>query len=678
MNETNQPAGRTGGFTTFLPRVVIPSLAVILGVTVVCGLLPETAAAAMSAIQNFIFEKFSWFYIISVSVFTFFLLLVACSRFGRIKLGDDDSEPEYSFFSWIAMLFAAGMGIGLMYFGVAEPLSHFNDPILLQFPVQQRIKYAQMYSIFHWGIHAWAIYAVVGLSLAYFAYRYKLPLALRSAVYPLLKDRINGKIGDLIDIFALCSTFFGLATTLGFGVVQLNAGLENLGIVAESNFTWQSVIVIVFIGAAVLSAISGIGKGVKILSQTNIVIAVLLMLFVLFLGPTVYLLSSFSEGLGFYLGRFLPLTFNTYAYEIDHQSWFTSWTIIFWAWWISWSPFVGLFIAKISKGRTIREFILAVLLLPSIFNALWMTIFGNGAIWADLHSANGALSALAGAPETLLFRFFEEMPLPTVTSLFALAIICVFFITSADSGIYVMNSIATGNHPRAPQWQKVFWGALLAVLSLALLKLGGLAALQTMTLVAALPFTVVMFLFCYSMGKAFVLDEKYHSLKLAGAPFNLSAADWRTRLRRILTVGKKEDVHDYLCNIVRPAFEEIAAELERNGVTASISESDTPFPHVLLTIPHGNLRDFQYGVKITRRKIGDALAAEENLPGIDSEKAYIPETFFPGTRTGYGIRHFSTAELIHDVIRQYERELHLYADPSCQLIVSSPETDPKR
>lgn len=369
------------------------------------------------------------------------------------------------------------------------------------------------------------------------------------------------------------------------------------------------------------------------------------------------------------------MTFNTYAYEADHQAWFTSWTIIFWAWWISWSPFVGLFIAKISKGRTVREFILAVLLLPSIFNALWMTIFGNGAIWADLHEAGGALSAMVGTPETLLFRFFEEMPFPAVTSFFALAIICVFFITSADSGIYVMNSIASGNHVRAPHWQKVFWGLLLALLSLALLKLGGLPALQTMTLITALPFTAVMFLFCYSLTKAFVLDAKYHSLKLSSGQLNLGAYDWRKRLERILTAGKKDEVHDYLHKVVRPAFEELAAELERNGVHAEISESDMPFPHVLLTIPHGAVRDFQYGVKISRREIGDAITAEENLPGIDTGRAYVPETFFPDTRKGYDIRHFSSKELIHDVLRQYERALHIFSDPSYELIITQPEPE---
>ncbi|RZK30949.1 MAG: BCCT family transporter, partial [Hymenobacter sp.] len=395
--------------------------------------------------QQWIFTNLNWVYVWPVTLFVIFLLGLVFSKYGSIVLGDDNSVPEYSFFSWISMLFAAGMGIGLMYFSVAEPVSHFSDEAFSELTVVQRTKNAQLYTFFHWGIHAWAIYATVGLSLAYFTYRYKLPLSLRSCFYPIIKNKINGVAGNAIDAFALCSTFFGITTTLGFGVVQLNAGLVEVGLLHDKSFGYQVVIVLVIMAIAIFSATSGVDKGVKYLSQLNIICAVALMVFILALGPTVFLLGSFSEGIGYYLTQFLSITFDTHAYEPASQPWFFRWTILYWAWWISWSPFVGLFIAKISRGRTIREFITAVLLIPTLFNFLWMTVFGNSANWLDQTKAAGALGALADKPDEMLFKFLAYFPAVSVSSTLAIAIIFIFFVTSADSGIYVMNSIASNN-----------------------------------------------------------------------------------------------------------------------------------------------------------------------------------------------------------------------------------------
>lgn len=301
--------------STFKKGIVIPSLAFILSVSFISSFFPNRAAVLLGQVQGFIFTNLNWVYIWAVTLFVFFLLFLVLSKFGSIKLGDNDSKPEYSFFSWVSMLFAAGMGIGLMYFSVAEPISHFADPVFAQRGEVSRARDAQLYTFFHWGIHAWAIYGVVGLSLAYFSYRYKLPLSLRSCFYPILKNKINSPAGDLIDTFALCSTFFGITTTLGFGVVQLNAGLAEIGALSGRGFGYQIAIVAVIMGISILSATSGVNKGVKILSQTNIVAAVLLMLFILVMGPTVFLLGSFSEGLGYYINEFFNLTFNTHAYE---------------------------------------------------------------------------------------------------------------------------------------------------------------------------------------------------------------------------------------------------------------------------------------------------------------------------------------------------------------------------
>lgn len=435
--------------TTLTKSVALPGLIVILFVSLYCGFFPEQANKSLSVVKTYFFNNLSWVYVLMVTLFVLFLIIIALSKLGNIRLGSDNSRPKYSFFSWIAMLFAAGMGIGLMYFGVAETMSHYANPAIDD--TLQRAKEAQLYTFFHWGIHAWAIYAVVGLVLAYFAYRYKLPLAIRSGLYPLLKDKIYGPIGNIVDTFALCSTFFGIATTLGFGVVQLNAGLQSIGLVPENSFTFQAIIVIVVMGIAIFSAFTGVDKGVKRLSELNLSLAFILMVFILIAGPTIYILSTFSEGIGYYISNLTNLTFNTFAYETEAQGWFSGWTIMYWAWWISWSPFVGLFIARISKGRTIREFIIAVLLIPSLFNFLWMTIFGSSGVWLDKFVANGELSLLANDPDTLLFRFFEYFPFTGLLNIIAILMIGVFFVTSADSGILVMNSIASGDKKNSPK-----------------------------------------------------------------------------------------------------------------------------------------------------------------------------------------------------------------------------------
>ncbi|MGO1788337.1 MAG: BCCT family transporter [Sphingobacterium sp.] len=501
--------------TSFNKGVVLPSLIFIIGICLISAILPVSTGAVLNVVKEFIFVNLNWIYVWSVTIFVLFLIYLLFSKYANVKLGRNDSEPEYSFFSWISMLFAAGMGIGLMYFGVAEPMQHYTSGVISGELPAERARAAQSYTFFHWGVHAWAIYGVVGLALSYFSYRYRLPLSLRSCFYPLLKDRIKGKWGDAIDIFALCSTFFGITTTLGFGVVQVNAGLQQIGLVPDTSFVYQVVIVGVLVTMSILSATSGVGNGIRILSNVNIVAAVILLLFILILGPTVYLISSFTDGIGSYISNFFTLTFNTHVYESESLPWFYNWTILYWAWWISWSPYVGIFIARISKGRTIREFIAAVLIIPSLFNFIWMTVFGNSAIWFDMEIAKGALSSLVSDPDSLLFRFLEYFPFSTIASYLVIMIIVIFFVTSADSGIFVMNSIATKNSRWSPKWQLVGWGVLLAVLSLLLLNAGGLVALQTMTLITALPFSVIMLLFVVNLMKALVIDQAYYDRKFA-------------------------------------------------------------------------------------------------------------------------------------------------------------------
>lgn len=643
-----------------VPRVAYPGFISLIILSLLCAIFPNLMSEALTTIQNAIYKNLSWVYILLVSFFLIFLLILAFSKIGNIRLGAENSSPQYSFFSWIAMLFAAGMGIGLMYFGVSEPMSHYVNPALPD--MVNPAKEAQLATFFHWGFHAWAIFAIMGLILAYFSFRYKLPLSIRSGLYPLLKERINGPIGDIVDVFALISTFFGIATSLGFGVVQLNAGLVHLGILSKSSFPFQSFIIIIVSSIAVASAVAGVKKGVKRLSELNLILAILLLLFVLFLGPTTFLLGAFSEGIGYYVNQFADLTFNTFAFEQNGRGWFTNWTVMFWAWWISWAPFVGLFIASISRGRTIREYIFGVLLVPSLFIFLWMTVFGNGAIFLDTHSAHGALSALAGNPDILLFTFFEQFPLATPLCVLAVLMIAVFFITSADSGILVMNSIATGNRPNSPKWQTILWGVLLALISIILLRAGGLRSLQTMTLIMALPFGLIMFVLCFCLLQALRTDQLYHGTKIPYGSRNWDGTRWKERLDQILSFSQKRDISNFIKEKVHPAFIELQAELAKKGVNASIIEGNRGGLSIELFIHYDRIWNFRYGVSAEAQRISAYIIDENNTPDIKNARQYIPVTYYSDGRTGNDIQYLGKDEIIADVLREYERYLSIMAD----------------
>lgn len=655
---------------TFSKGVTIPSLIFIIGICVLSAVFPQLTENLLNVVKSFIFVNLNWIYVWSVTIFVIFLIYLMFSKYGNIRLGRNDSRPEYSFFSWISMLFAAGMGIGLMYFSVAEPIQHYSNEIFQGSHHINRAKNAQLYTFFHWGIHAWAIYGIVGLSLSYFSYRYRLPLSLRSCLYPILKDKINGRWGNAIDVFALCSTFFGITTTLGFGVVQINSGLKILNIIPETSFTYQIIIVCVLVSISILSAVSGVDKGVRILSNINIVTAIALMLFVLFLGPTVYIIGSFTEGLGNYFNNFFNLTFSTHVYEEETLPWFYKWTILYWAWWISWSPYVGLFIAKISKGRTIREFIAAVLILPTIFNFIWMSVFGSSAIWFDKNSAGGALSALAGNPDILMFRFLDNFPLSGFVSIMVIVIIIIFFVTSADSGIYVMNSIATKNAKVSPKWQTVGWGILLAALALMVLNAGGLNALQSMTLITALPFSLIILLFIVSLVKALVIDMNYYDRQFSATTVPWSGKYWKERLRRIVSLTDKSSVNAFIDTTVKPAFEELKEEFSSNDITVKINICENP-KSIEIEIQYDVVNNFIYGVKTQSRSVSQHIVTEDNLPDYEDNNTFYPESYFGDARKGYDVRLFTKNELISDVLKHYERFMEIISEDKNAMFISS-------
>lgn len=646
--------------SSFSKPVAIPGLIIIIGICLFCGLFPNQAETTLSGTKEMIFRDFSWMYLIMVSIFLLFLIILALSKLGNIKLGSDNSTPQYSFLSWMSMLFAAGMGVGLMYFGVAETISHYTNPAIQD--TVQRAKDAQLNTFFHWGIHGWAIYGLVGLALAYFAYRYKMPVSIRSGFYPLLKDKVNGPIGHVIDVFALCSTFFGIATTLGFGVVQLNAGFDILGWTNGTSFMIQVIIVLVIMAIAVATTMSGLDKGIKKMSEVNLILAVLLMVAILILGPTTYILGTFSEGIGYYISNLANLTFKTYAFEESSQEWFSNWTILYWAWWISWAPFVGLFIARISKGRTVREFVLGVLLVPSLFNFLWMTVFGSSAVWLDIHIAGGELSALASQPDALLFRFFDYFPLSSVLSIASVLIIAIFFITSANSGILVMNTISSDPKKKVSKWQNIIWGGLLAVLSLTLLRSGGLSSLQTMTLISALPFGLIMLVLCYCLVKAMYGDYVFHNAKFHYGSSSWDGKHWKERLGRILTFSKKRDIKVFLNETVLEAFKEVLDALAANDIEAHIIENPKSRPSIELVIRHDKIKNFKYGVAAEPLSVSDYMIEEDNTPDINSDIIYVPVTYFNDGRQGNDIQYMTKDEVIADVLKEYERFISLISD----------------
>jgi choline/glycine/proline betaine transport protein len=496
------------------PVVFVTSVAVI-GVFLLVGVVASpTLGRVFEGLQSAIASTLDWYYVLVVTSFLVFVVWLGASRFGRLRLGGDAERPRYRYVTWFSMLFTAGMGIGLVFWSVAEPLSHLADPPRAQTGSGEAAREAMQFTFFHWGLHAWAVYVVVGLSLAYFAYRHDLPLTVRSALYPLLGERIHGRLGDAVDVFAVFGTMFGVATSLGFGILQVNAGLASLGLVEQS--TGMQVVLIAGITlAAIVSLLLGLDKGILRLSLTNLGVGTALMLFVLAAGPTVFVLRSLVEQVGVYVQTLPELALWTDAGA--DSGWQDAWTIFYWGWWMSWSPFVGLFIARVSRGRTVREFVFGVLLVPVALTLLWMGIFGNSAIALD-RAADGALSdAVAQDPAVALFSLLGQLPWTTVTTALAIALVAIYFVTSSDSASLVIDLLTSGGNTDPPKLQRVFWAALEGAVAAVLLVAGagGLEALQTAAITTALPFSVIMVLACVGLIRALYVDERGGSLRRA-------------------------------------------------------------------------------------------------------------------------------------------------------------------
>lgn len=465
----------------------------------------------LAEVQEKIVSGLGWYYVLLVAGLVIFSIWVGVSRYGDIKLGKDDDPPAFRLPAWFAMLFAAGMGIGLVFFGVAEPLWHVASPkpgaeTGTSVELAER---AFSTTYLHWGLHAWAIYVVVGLALAYAVHRKGRPVSIRWALEPIFGDRIKGGLGDVIDVIAVMGTLFGIATSLGLGVSQISGGLSYLGVIDEvlptDALTWTAFLLIVGITMiATLSVVSGIGRGIKWLSNFNMVLAGALLLFVLIAGPTVFLLREYVQSIGSYLQNVVQLSFDVTAFQgTAGEGWQSGWTIFYWGWWISWAPFVGVFIARISRGRTVREFVLGVLLVPTLMSFLWFTVMGGSALHRQLFGDRGLIVDGSVSSTTALFELLDGFPLATVTSWAAIVLIVVFFVTSSDSGSYVVDMLSSGGDPNPPVWSRVFWAWMEGAVAVALLAVGGLVALQTAAIIFALPFTLVMIGMAIALVKQF-------------------------------------------------------------------------------------------------------------------------------------------------------------------------------
>ncbi len=519
IGQDNYQASPLGVNIDIHGSVFAVSSLVILAFVVLTLALPEQSTTAFDAVKNWINTHMSWFFLLSANIFVLLCLGLIVSPLGRIRIGGAKATPDFSRLSWFSMLFAAGMGIGLMFYGVSEPLSHYGtafggtslgeDGMRTDWaplgaaagdPDAAR-SLAMAATIFHWGLHPWAIYAIVALSLAIFAYNKGLPLTVRSIFYPLLGERIWGWPGHFIDILAVFATLFGLATSLGIGAQQAASGLGHLFGIPGGNTTL--VLLIAGITAvAVVSIVAGVDKGVKRLSELNMALAFLLLMFVVFVGPTLLIATGFISNLGSYLAE-LPFLSNPFGREDTNFS--QGWTTFYWAWWISWSPFVGMFIARVSRGRSVREFLVSVLLIPSAVSVFWMTAFGTTAIKQVQDGFEGAVSSDLSLQ---LFVMLGELPLTEITSFIGIVLVIVFFITSSDSGSLVIDTITAGGKIDAPKPQRVFWGVIEGAIAIALLLGGGLAALQAAAVSAGLPFTLVLLVGCFAIVKGLMSEPR--------------------------------------------------------------------------------------------------------------------------------------------------------------------------
>ncbi|ATZ73418.1 choline transporter [Idiomarina sp. X4] len=635
----------------FLPAVIVIALLVI-------GTLsaPEKAGELFNWTLAGITDNFGWFYMLAVALFLVFIIGVAISRWGRIKLGPDHCEPEYSFTSWFAMLFSAGYGIALLFFGVAEPVLHYAEPPAGAAETVGSAKQAMQIAYFHWGFHIWAIYGLVGLVLAYFSFRHGLPLSMRSTLYPLIGEKINGPAGHAVDTFAVLGTMFGIATTLGLSVIQINTGLNYLWEDIPVGTTVQVIAIGVITLAAIASVVAGMDKGIKRLSLLNMTLVLFLLLFVFIAGPTIHILETFLQNTGAYLSGIVERTFNLQAYE--RSDWIGNWTLFIFGWTIAWAPFVGLFIAKISRGRTIRQFVFGVMFVPTIFTFFWFAVFGDTALNMIMNEGYTALiSEVQDNQAIALFKLYEQLPLTSIVSFVTVLLIITFFVTSSDSGSLVIDSLASGGM-ETPVWQRVFWASSEGIVAAVLLVAGGLGALQTAAITSALPFAVIILISAAGMWRALVIEgHQYNSLKSHRHHHRRGVNEgpdyWKKRLAGLVDFPKKEPVLEFINGPATDSLKKVKEELKSQDWPAEFT-TDEEHNRIILSVERENDLDFAYEIRLRDYLLPEFVLSNDQ----NRESYYRAEVFLRQGGQSYDLYGYESSDIINDVINQFENYLH--------------------
>ncbi|MGC3102635.1 BCCT family transporter [Pseudomonas aeruginosa] len=637
------------------------AILILLFAAVVIG-FPQRAGEWLLAAQTWASQTVGWYYLLAMTLYLIFVVVTALSGYGKIKLGADHDEPEFSYLSWAGMLFAAGISITLFFFCVSEPLTHFLQPPQGEAGTQEAARQAMELLFLHWGLHGWGVFALVAMALAYFAYRHNLPLALRSALYPLIGKRINGPIGYTVDCFGIIATVFGLGADMGFGVLQLNSGLDYLYAIPHTHAV-QMVLIVLMMGAAISVAVSGVDKGIRILSDINMLLACSLLLFVLFAGPTQHLLNTLVQNVGDYLGHLPGKSFDLYAYG-GPSDWLGSWTVFYWAWWIAWAPFVGLFIARISRGRTIREFVFGVLFIPLGFTLAWMSIFGNSALEQALGGASELGRVAIEQPSMALYQMLQNYPWSRAVITVTVLVSFVFFVTSADSGTVVLSTLSAHGGSAdddGPKWLRVFWGSVTALVTGGLLFAGSIDALKSAVVLTSLPFSLILLLMMWGLHKAFYMESqrqraRSHSLAPLMSGNGKRSGGWKRRLSQAVHFPSRDEVYRFMNDVVRPAISEVSEVFREKGLAVD-AQLDPGNASLSLEIGHGEQHRFLY--KVLMRGYFTPSFARAGMGGLHlkNRRYFRAEVHLAEGSQDYDLMGYTKEQIINDMLDQYERHL---------------------
>ena len=628
---------------------------------------PDNASSVLGSVVGWISGWFGWFYVALATAILVFVVVIALSRYGKTKIGPDHSKPEFSTLAWASMLFAAGISTDLMFFAVSEPVTQYMAPPTGQPETVEAAREATAWTLFHYGITGWGMYALMGMALGYFAYRKQLPLAIRSSLYPLLGKRIHGPAGDAVDLAAVLGTIFGVATSLGIGVVMINVGLNVVFGVPEG-LPVQIILIVLGVLVATASAVSGVDKGIKLLSELNVVLAIALSLWVLIAGKTEFLLNALVLSIGDFVRLFPGMAMQTFPWE-DTGTWMTDWTLFFWAWWIAWASFVGLFLARISRGRTIRQFVIGVLIIPFIYIFMWISIYGNAALGVIRDGDKEFGESTMEFPERGFYDLLAQYPAFTVIAVLATLTALLFYVTSADSAALVMANLSSRlDDPRqdAASSPRIIWALATGLLTGAVLSVGGIPALQSATVIMGLPFAFVMIAVMIGLTRSLREEGQRTDGVRAAMPRVLSSrADarddrsWRERLSHALSFPSMGDADEHLSGTVTDALNEVADEYRNSGQNAEVTTSRDPengAPCVTLTLSGGDGSEeapFEYSVH--REAVAIPTYAGRARRGDDYYGRL--EVHLANGGQGYDVMDYSSGQVINDVIDQYERHL---------------------